>query len=285
MRDTKRRPIADQPNGICATQRDYILGTGPRAVPRLRLLDEIFGAGSRELLTKIGVKSACGVAEIGCGTGLMTLWIARQLTSQGSVCGVDISKQQIDIASENAAAAGLKNISFRVAPADDTGLTPGSLDVVYSRFLMCHLNNPGAALQEMWALLKPGGILVCEDFEMSAVCSKPITDAYERLVAISHALDQELRVDSDIGPRLRNLFALNGCGTPEVAIYEPSSRSGEAKEFWRVTLREAASAIVQHGIATAEELDSIGDDLGRIASNHSICVVLARVYQLWSRKG
>jgi predicted O-methyltransferase YrrM len=285
MRDPKQQPsIGKQPNGICATKRDYVLGTGVSAVPRLWLLDYIFGAASRELLTKLGLKLANSVAEIGCGTGLMTLWIADQIASQGSLWGIDISQQQIDVASQNGAAAGLKNISFRVASADDTRLPRAPFDVVYSRFLMCHLTNPDQALREMWALLKSGGVLVCEDFEMSAVCTKPATHAYERLAAISRALDRELGVDSDIGPKLRSLFAINGCGSPKVATYEPTFRSGEAKEFWRITLREAASAIVEYGIAGAEELYALDDELKRIDNNDFILVVLARVYQVWSRK-
>jgi ubiquinone/menaquinone biosynthesis C-methylase UbiE len=110
----------------------------------------------------------------------MTMWIAELVGIEGSVSAVDNNEHQIAVASENARAAGLQNVFFHKAPADDTRLPHGSFDLVYSRFLMCHLTDPLAALKEMWGLLKPGGILVCEDFEMSAVGTCPPTEAYQR---------------------------------------------------------------------------------------------------------
>jgi predicted O-methyltransferase YrrM len=262
----------------------YILATGERGIDRLKLLATIFDPMSHKLLRNAGLREGMRVAEIGCGVGLIALWIAAQIGVSGSLVAVDSNEEQLRIAEQNAAAAGLKNISFHRAAACETGLSRGYFDLVYSRFLMCHLTEPEKALLEMRALLNSGGILVCEDFEMSAVCTKPATHSYERLVSISRSPDRELGVDSDIGPKLPDLFAINGCGNPEVATYESTSRRGDAKGFWKITLREAAPAILEHGIANAQELDWLCDDLDRIADDDSILVVLARVYQVWSRK-
>ena len=265
-------------------KQSYPLASGVRAAPRLSLLNEIFGSASQELLALVGLRSGQRVAEIGCGTGLMTRWIAQQVGPQGSVCGVDISNAQLAIASENATSINSLNISFREAPADATGLPRGSFDVVYSRFLMCHLHHPDSALHEMWALLSNGGILVCEDFEMSAVGTRPATPAYDRLLAISRELDKRSLVDSDVGAKLHSLFIDNGFGNPEVAVYEPAFLRGEPKDFWKVTLQEAAPTIIEGQIASAEEISSLCEQLSEIARKDSILLIVARVYQVWSRK-
>jgi ubiquinone/menaquinone biosynthesis C-methylase UbiE len=269
---------------IPSQDASYVLATGASAVDRLQLLDQIFGPASRVLLSNAGLSSASSVAEIGCGTGLLTLWIAAQVSPGVMVHAVDLSEQQIAVASKNAKAAGRQNISYHVASAKQTGLPHGFFDLVHSRFLMCHLTEPIAALAEMWNLLAPGGTLVCEDFEMSAVASCPPTAAYQRLINVSRAVDRQCGVDSDIGAKLHSLFLEAGCGQPEVAVYQPAFLRGRAKEFWRITLQEAKSAIVDRSVATPEEVDCLCDELGRIAKDDSIVVLVARVYQVWCRK-
>ena len=125
---------------------DYVLAVGEAAARRLLMLDEIFGPHSRELLVRAGLTQGMRVADIGCGTGLVSLWIAAQLGAGGSVTGVDMSGEQLRIAEKNAVAAGLTNISFHQASAHDTNLLRTQFDLVYSRFLMCHLTNPAKAL-------------------------------------------------------------------------------------------------------------------------------------------
>ena len=66
---------------------DYILATGEAAASRLEMLEEIFGPHSRQLLEKAGLAKGLRVADIGCGTGLVSLWIATQVGAEGNGCG------------------------------------------------------------------------------------------------------------------------------------------------------------------------------------------------------
>jgi len=263
---------------------EYVLATGSRAGDRLQMLDVIFGPDSRQLLTRLGLNRGCRVADIGCGTGQMVLWAAQQVTEAGTVWAVDASQDQLRVAEESAKSAGLRNVSFRQASGYETGLPQNSFDFVYSRFLMCHLTRPVEALAEMLVLLKVGGVLVCEDYEMSAVGSFPPTHAYSRLAEISAKVDAEHGVDSDIGPKLPSLFVQAGIVQPEVVIRQPAFLRGETKRFWALTLREAAPAIIDCGAATAEELDDLCTQLSNIADDETTLVLIARVFQVWGWK-
>jgi len=95
--DTERRNDESGP--------DYLLAVGEAAARRLLMLDEIFGPHSQELLGRAGLTQGMRVADIGCGTGLVSLWIAAQLGAGGSVMGVDMSGEQLRIAEKNAVAA------------------------------------------------------------------------------------------------------------------------------------------------------------------------------------
>jgi SAM-dependent methyltransferase len=264
--------------------KPYMLATGEKAVSRLDLLERIFGPATRRLLSASGLCSGMRVAEIGCGIGLTARWVSTQVGSSGSVSGVDSSSEQLHIAEKSAAEANTTNLSFRKGNAYETGLPQDSFDLVYSRFLLCHLADPTKALAEMSSLLRRGGILVCEDHDDGGIFTEPATHAYKRLVEISAAVNRSHGLDSYIGLKLPRLFREAGFSRPEINVNQIARLHGEEKRFWELTLREAAPAILAAHASTSRELDAIGEEMCKIAKDESILLMLARVSQVWARK-
>lgn len=260
----------------------YMLATGEDAANRLLLLDKIFGPATRKLLTTAGLSSEMKVAEIGCGSGLTALWTAKAVGEGGRLTAVDASLEQLQLAEKNAVSAGVKNISWVQADAYGTGLPRESFDLVYSRFLMCHLKDPLRALREMRALLKPGGILVCEDHDDGGIFTEPGTPTYRRFVEISEAVNQAHRLDSNIGLKLPRLFCDAGFARAEVRVRQYAFLRGKEKRFWELTLREAGPAILAAGASTREELDRLCSEMQAIAEDDSVLLMLARVTQVWA---
>lgn len=265
-------------------QNQYMLATGEEAANRLVLLDKIFGPATRELLKTVGLSPEMQVAEIGCGNGLVALWMAEVVGKDGSVSAVDASREQLQLGEKNAVSAGLKNISWLQADTYHTGLPRESFDLVYSRFLMCHLTDPLKAVHEMRALLKPGGILICEDHDDGGIFTEPRTSTYCRLVQISEAVNQAHGLDSYIGLKLPRLFHSAGFADTEVRVRQHAFLRGEEKRFWGLTLREAAPAILAARASKQEELDALCSEIERIANDDSVLLMLARVTQVWARK-
>jgi len=75
------------------------------------------------------------VADIGCGVGTVTAWLAKIVGSDGSVVGIDESGAQLSEAREQLNGDG-DNVSFVQASAMDVGLPAESFDLVYCRFLL-----------------------------------------------------------------------------------------------------------------------------------------------------
>lgn len=261
-----------------------MLATGQAAVDRLLLLNEIFGPATQELLRTAGLSPGMRVAELGCGNGLTTLWMADIVGPDGSVTALDQSSKQLKVAEQNAAAARLRNISFLEAGAYDTGLPQNTFDLIFARFLMCHLTEPARAIAEMRSLLKPGGVLVCEDHDDGGIFTEPPTNAYKRLVEISEAVNRAHGLDSYIGLKLPRLIGDAGFSKPEVRVYQHAVLRGPAKRFWEITLQEARPAILAAKVATPEELESVCSEMQGIARDESILLMLARVTQVWVKK-
>lgn len=263
---------------------DYVLATGVAALDRLVLLDRIFGPTTRELLLDAGLDRAVHVADIGCGAGMVAVWMAERLGSRGFVTGVDVSDDQLAVARSRCARMKLQNIKFWTSSAYDTGLERETFDVVYSRFLTCHLQRPQDALVEMCALVKPGGVLICEDYDAASVASDPPTPAYERLHAIGAALDKARGVDSEIGPKLHRMFGQLPVDALRVRFRQPAFLIGPEKRFWEATLREAAPAIIESGVASQAELDDICAEMAIGADDPRQLIIVGRVCQAWAIK-
>lgn len=96
------------------------------------------------------------VADIGCGTGSVSLLLAE---NGCDVTGLDLSPAMVELATAKARDADL-DIDFRVGDAADPALEAGAFDVVLSRHVVWALPEPETALERWAALLAPGGRLV-----------------------------------------------------------------------------------------------------------------------------
>src|SRR5262245_52497819 len=102
----------------------YILATGAHDLERLRLLNDLYGPASERLLRQAGLAEGARVAEIGCGVGNMTCWIAQQVGASGAVVGIDKSPAQVEQARRQADERGLTNVTFMEGSAYSPPLEP-----------------------------------------------------------------------------------------------------------------------------------------------------------------
>lgn len=96
------------------------------------------------------------VADLGCGTGTLSVLLAEQ---GYGVTGVDLSPAMIARSRAKASAAGLR-VSLSVGDAADPDLPTGTFDVVLSRHVLWALPDPEAGLRRWVELLAPGGRLL-----------------------------------------------------------------------------------------------------------------------------
>ena len=139
---------------------DYVLATGDSGAARLELLDAVYGASSRAACEERGLTGGWHVADIGCGTGQVSCWFGERVGPTGRVSALDVSADQLAHGRARAARNGLDNISFVEGSAYEPGLPRGAFDLAFCRFLLCHLQRPADALEQMSALLRPGGVLL-----------------------------------------------------------------------------------------------------------------------------
>jgi ubiquinone/menaquinone biosynthesis C-methylase UbiE len=110
---------------------------------------------SATLLSAADLKPGERVVDVACGTGVIARLAATQVGPTGSVNGIDLAPDMIDVASRNPNPG--VNIDWRVADAVDLPLDGGSCDVALCQMGLMFMADKVAALAEMRRVLAPGG--------------------------------------------------------------------------------------------------------------------------------
>jgi SAM-dependent methyltransferase len=260
----------------------YVLATGEAAAYRLRLLHGLYGPGTRRVLLEAGLRPGMRVADLGCGVGMVTTLLAELVGPEGHVVGSDASAAQLAQAREQLNGHGA-NISFVEASATATRLPPESFDLVYCRFLLLHLPQPERALHEMRALLRPNGILVCEDGDLTSAGSEP-PSALGAFADLFGRLGPRWGVDYTLGRRLFHMVQSAGFPAPEITFNQPVLARGETKRLLELSVAEAGPAFVEAGLITAEELERTLVEMRLLSADGAVLAVMPRMAQVWARK-
>lgn len=150
-----RSPRADAPPGFESSRFWAWLTAAGCALAHRELLER-----KRRLFA--GLRRECGVsvvAEVGVGAGQN-----MELYGLGvnAILGVDNNAACLHYAQRTAAAAGLPPGRLRplLGRAEALPLADASVDAVVGTYLLCSVDDPGAALAEVLRVLRPGGVYV-----------------------------------------------------------------------------------------------------------------------------
>jgi ubiquinone/menaquinone biosynthesis C-methylase UbiE len=135
-----------------------------------------------KILDAIGIKSGMIIADVGSGTGYLTLRLANRVGDKGIVYASDIRKDRINKLKDRAQKAGFNNIITLHGTEKDPGLPKGKFDMV----IMLHVihiviknQDPQALLANIKPALKPGGTLVLVHWDGKKM-GYPEVEAYSK---------------------------------------------------------------------------------------------------------
>lgn len=148
---------ATGPNAAMHT--NWNTASAPGWIAMQALLDRQLGPLGDEAMATLAPGSGETIIDIGCGCGTTSRQLARLVGPSGHVLALDISAPMLRVASEQARAEALNQITCVDADAQIYPFEPASADGIFSRFGVMFFIDPAAAFANLRVALKRGGRL------------------------------------------------------------------------------------------------------------------------------
>jgi ubiquinone/menaquinone biosynthesis C-methylase UbiE len=126
-------------------------------------------------VSALNIPKGASVADIGAGSGYMTIRLSARVGPTGKVYANDVQPQMIEILRRRLADQGITNVTLVQGDLDDPKLPPASVDLELMVDVYHELSQPQAMLRHLRDALKPGGRLVLLEYrkEDPAIPIKP----------------------------------------------------------------------------------------------------------------
>lgn len=118
-----------------------------------------------DILKEVGIRKGAAVLDYGCGPGSYITPLAELVGESGKIFAVDINPLAVRTVQRIASKKRLTNVHLILSDCQ-TGLQPGSLDVVLLYDILHDLDDPNGVLKELHRVLKPEGILSVSDHHL-----------------------------------------------------------------------------------------------------------------------
>ena len=208
------------------------------------------------------LKPGMRVLDVGCGPGSITRGLAERV-APGQVVGIDLSRETLESARQDAAARGLTNLTYEEASVYQLPYAEASFDVAYAHQVFQHLRAPADALNEILRVLRPGGFVAVRDVDWGTASYWPADPWIDRFVETHFTTWYRNGGEPRMGRHLRALFNAAGVDDLEISAAVWCYATPEETIEWgdsyaeRLLTSPMGSRPVEYGFATRADIEAM----------------------------
>jgi SAM-dependent methyltransferase len=155
---------AQQPGVHPISGRRYAPVMGYQGAPWLERSEREEEEAPDVALNVLKIPNGASVADIGAGSGYITVRLAARVGPTGRVFANDVQPQMLNILARRLSNAKITNVTLVEGTLDDPKLPPASVDLALMVDVYHELSQPQAILRHLHESLKPGGRLVLLEY-------------------------------------------------------------------------------------------------------------------------
>ena len=266
-------------------QDDYLLGHADAEEARIRRQVRELEGEARWLLDRLDIGPGSRAIDLGCGLEGVLGLLSERVGAPGRVVGVEKSPHFAALARKFVAEHELANVEVLETDAKQTGLPRNSFDVAHARLVLVNVPEPERVVEEMVALVRPGGMIASHEADyLPHLCDPPLR-AWDRLFEAFDRYSRANDIDLFIGRKTHRLFRDVGIVdiqvNPVIHAYPPGN--DRRTIFWDF-IRNVRERLVGQGVIAESELTTLANDLKRHLDDPGTLVVSHLFFQVWGRK-
>jgi SAM-dependent methyltransferase len=162
----------------------YLLADQPSELERLQLQSGVWEPAGSQLLSKIDPGSGCRALDVGCGALGWLRILSEWAGHSGTVVGTDVDEGLLDAARAFLEAEEISNVELVVDDLFESKLDPQSFDLVHARFVIAPLGRGREQVAAHRRLVRSGGSMVLEEWDLGSWHFNPPAPAAERLIRL-----------------------------------------------------------------------------------------------------
>ena len=203
---------------------EYLLANQPSELERLRLQSLVWEPSGRQLLANLDDGFGGRALDFGCGALGWLRILSEWVGPSGQVVGADIDESLLDAARSFLKAEGISNVELVADDLFDSKLEPHSFDLVHARYQIAPLGRGQEQVASYRRLVRPGGSVILEEWDLSSWHFNPSAPAAERLVRLISEIFAVL--GGEAGRELPELLRTIGIEEPEIDAHVIALKPG-----------------------------------------------------------
>lgn len=232
----------------------YVLGTSDHELARLSFQQEVWGGVTERFLDHLRLGRDARVLDLGCGPGFVLESLHARLGNAGHLTALDESPKWMAHVARLSGERGWTNVHLVQKKIQDAEFAASSFDLIFARWVLSFLPEPGAIVARLARALRPGGVLAVQDYNHEGVSLFPESEGFRAVVRGTRALYASKGGDTWIAGRLPGLVRAAGLElftfTPHVLTGGPTS---PAFRWADAFFPHHSSGMVEAGVITADE--------------------------------
>jgi SAM-dependent methyltransferase len=204
--------------------QEYLLAGQPSELERLQLQSRVWEPAGRQLLSKLDGGSGGRALDVGCGALGWLRILSDWVGSSGQVVGTDVDESLLGAARSFLEAEGVSNVELVVDDLFESKLEPQSFDLVHARYVIAPLGRGPEQVASYRRLVRPGGSLVLEEWDLGSWHFNPPAPAAERLIRLLSEIFA--RLGGEAGRGLPELLGEIGVEEPAIDAHVVALKPG-----------------------------------------------------------
>lgn len=232
-----------------------------------------FPASFYDRLQALAPLSGTDALDVASGPGV----VALELAARGaSVIGIDISENQIAVATQRAEISGLADrCRFLVRPAEDTALDDAAFELAVAA-QSWHWFDAPSAMRELMRVLRPGGVLVVANYCYLPLHSR-VAELTEALI-LQHNPGWPMSGHSGLFPEQVDQLVLGGFALVEQFCYDHDQLF--THESWRGRMRTCNG--VGSGILSDHQVERFDRELAALLTRECPAEPFPIRHRIWA---